>query len=160
MESGGVDRAKQTRRQDEALIAEEWFAAKFGGVMATEYEDATEHWDVRVGEQRYDVKSHVPHHRFVNGGQHRPRYPAPVVEVGTRDTCRLLGIVPTAPGFEVCWFVTIEMVDPRTRPSTPIGTPLGDARQCPACGDWHPAGTTCAGGWASWMIELPWEVDP
>ncbi len=35
-------------------------------------------------------------------------------------------------------------------PSRPVGTPLGEPRLCPACRDWHPAGTTCARGWAPW----------
>lgn len=30
----------------------------------------------------------------------------------------------------------------------PVGTPLTAPRTCPSCGNKHPVGTTCAGGWA------------
>ncbi|MGH2514000.1 MAG: hypothetical protein ACRDGQ_15120 [Candidatus Limnocylindrales bacterium] len=34
-----------------------------------------------------------------------------------------------------------------------LGTPLTKPRLCPSCGREHPAGTTCAGGWAPWAAS-------
>lgn len=36
-------------------------------------------------------------------------------------------------------------------PLWPDQVAVGDARLCPSCHSWHPAGTTCAGGWAPWV---------
>jgi hypothetical protein len=33
---------------------------------------------------------------------------------------------------------------------SPVGTPLTPPRLCPSCQSKHPAGTTCATGWAPW----------
>jgi hypothetical protein len=59
-----------------------------------------------------------------------------------------------------CWLALKRDLVP-----VPPGVILGPIRLCPACVDTHPAGTTCAGGWASWralppvLIRLPWEDD-
>jgi hypothetical protein len=113
--TGRLDAKDEAWKLERGRLAEAWFARLIGGTLARPDQDKAERWDVRSRDgQRFDVKSIEPHHEFIDGGNDRPLFPAPIVDV-TRfpREYQLLGIVEVdqwewgrfRPGFKPCWFV-------------------------------------------------------
>ena len=169
MEEAGLDPERVRRVQSRADAAEVYVAGRTGGRLRPEFDKKG---DVDLPDGRVvDVKRVEPGFRFVNGGAHRPRANFCVVVEDGPEGFKIVGAVrpktwrheaPTGllrPGMEalVCWMVKRSELTP-----VPAGVVIGLLRRCPACADDHPAGTTCAGGWAPYepaAVKLPWEDD-